>query len=138
MNAPLRIAALTAFAAVTACAGIGPDEALPTVTGRAIYPESAALPPNSVLWVQLLDVSRQDVRADLIAETMIPLEGKRPPIEFRLAYRHEAIKPSHTYSVRARISVGERLLWTTTESYPVVTRNSPDDISVRLVPARRN
>ena len=138
MNTRLRAASLIAVLMVAACTGLERAEAPTIVTGRAIYPESAALPPNSVLWVQLLDVSRQDIRADLIAETMIPLEGKRPPIEFRLAYRREAIKPSHTYAVSARITVGERLLWITTMSYPVLTRDSQDDVSVRLLPARRN
>ena len=89
-----------------------------------------------MLRVQLLDVSRQDARADLIAETTIPLEGKQPPVEFSLAYRREAIEPAHTYSVRATILVGDRLLFTTTRSYPVVTRGAPSDVSVHLDAAR--
>jgi len=97
-----------------------------------MYPKSSTLLSNSVLRVQLLDVSRQDARSVLIAETTIPLQRKQPPIEFSLAYRREAIKPSHTYSVRATIIVGDRLLYTTTRSYPVLTRGAPRDVFIHL------
>jgi len=136
MNLPLRMAMLIAVAALAACAGLGSSGESATVTGRATYRETSLVPPGSVLWVQLLDVSRQDVRAELISETMIPLEGRRPPIEFRLAYRQEAIKTSRTYAVSAAIRFGERPLFTTTESYPVLTRGAPGDVSVRLHPVR--
>jgi putative lipoprotein len=136
MNAAFRATMLVAALTAGACAGLGSEETTATVTGRAIYPESAAILPESALWVQLLDVSRQDGRADLIAETMIPLEGRRPPVEFRLAYRREAIDPSHQYSVRATINFGDRLLFTTTRAYPVLTRGAPHDLSVHLDPAR--
>ena len=134
MNVVFRVMVLVAALAVGACASLGSDEGSATVTGRAIYPLHRPLPPNSVLRVQLLDVSRQDVRPQLISETTIPLEGKHPPIAFSLTYRLEAIKPSHAYSARATISVGNRLLFTTTQSYPVITRNAPTDISVHLHP----
>ena len=127
-----RIAVLIAAVAVSACANLSSEGQVGTVTGRAIYSETAAVPPNSSLWVQLLDVSRQDVLAELISETMIPLEGRRPPIEFRLAYQQEAINPARAYAVRATIKFGERLLFTTTESYAVLTRGAPGDVSVRL------
>jgi uncharacterized lipoprotein YbaY len=136
MNPVIRVMVLAAALTAAACAGLGLDEGAATVTGRAIYPLQPPLPPNSVLRVQLLDVSRQDTRAVLLSETTIPLEGRQPPIAFSLAYRREAIKPSHTYSVRAALSVGERLLFTTTESYPVVTRGAPTDVSIRLQPVR--
>ena len=132
MKTSLRIAILVAAVAVAACASPSSQNPSATVTGRATYSEGTAVPPNSSLWVQLLDVSRQDVRAHLISETMIPLDGRRPPIEFRLAYREEAIKSSNTYAVRATIRFGERVLFTTTESYPVLTRGTPSDVSVRL------
>jgi putative lipoprotein len=136
MNAPLRMALPIAALALAACAGLGPDEGSAAVTGRAIYPPQSAVPPNSMLRVQLLDVSRQDARAVLISETTISLEGKQPPIGFSLAYRREAIKASNTYSVRASIIVGNRLVLTTTETYPVLTRGAPMDVSVRLEPVR--
>lgn len=132
VNVLIRVAMLVAALAATACASRGSDAGSATVTGRAIYPLHSALPPNSMLRVQLLEVSRQDVRAQLISETTIPLQGKQPPIAFSLAYRREAMKPSHAYTARATISVGDRLVFTTTESYPVVTRGAPTDISVRL------
>ncbi len=136
MSVSVRVVALVVALAVAACASLGQDEGTASVSGQATYPPDSALPPNSLLRVQLLDVSRQDTRAVLISETTIPLEGKHPPIEFYLAYRREAIKPSHTYSVRAAIVVGDRLLYTTTRSYPVLTRSAPTDISVRLQSAR--
>lgn len=131
-TALLRVATLATTVALAACASSLPEDRTATVTGRAIYSETAVVPPNSSLWIQLLDVSLQDVRAQLISETMIPLEGRRPPIEFRLAYQQEAINPARAYAVRATIKFGERLLFTTTESYAVLTRGAPGDVSVRL------
>ena len=128
----LRGTMLIAVAAAAGCASLASSPGMATVNGRAIYPQSGVLLSNSVLQVQLLDVSRQDARAELIAETLIPLEGRRPPIEFRLAYPREAIKPAHVYSVRATINAGDRLLFTTSESYRVLTRDAPDDVTVRL------
>jgi len=136
MTIPLRAAMLVAALALGACAGPGSGEGWATVSGRAMYASSSNVLANAMLRVQLLDVSRQDARADLIAETTIPLEGKQPPVEFSLAYRREAIEPAHTYSVRATILVGDRLLFTTTRSYPVVTRGAPSDVSVHLDAAR--
>jgi len=136
MSVSVRVVALVVALAVAACASLGRDEGTASVSGQATYPPDSALPPNSLLRVQLLDVSRQDTRAVLISETTIPLEGKHPPIEFHLAYRREAIKPSHTYSIRATIVVGDRVLYTTMRSYPVLTRSAPTDISVRLQSAR--
>lgn len=104
--------------------------------GEAAYPRSGVLLAGSVLQVQLLEVSRQDARAELIAETTIPLEGRRPPVGFRLAYRRDAIKPSSAYAVRATIRVGEQMLYSTTESYPVLTRDAPQDLSIRLQAVR--
>jgi putative lipoprotein len=132
MNVAFRVATVLAALATGACASLGSSEELATVSGRAIYPSSSMLLPNSVLQVQLLDVSRQNARAELLSETTIPLEGRQPPVEFTLAYRREAIKPSHTYSVRATIVVGNRNLFTTTRTYPVVTRGAPGDVSIRL------
>lgn len=137
MKASLRMAILVAAASAAACAGLKGDEGSAAVTGRAIYPHSSIFLRGSVLRAQLLEVSRQDVRAGLISETTISLDGRQPPVEFRLIYRREAIKPSQTYSVRAAILVGERMLYTTTESYPVLTRNAPADISIRLQPVIR-
>jgi len=128
---------LIAAAAAAACAGPGPDEGAAAVSGRAIYTQPGVLLRGSVLRVQLLDVSRQDVRGELIAETMIPLDGRSPPVNFRLAYRREAVRPSHTYAVRATIHVGERMLFTTTESYPVLTRDAPTEVSIHLQPVTR-
>ena len=132
MKASLGIAIPLVAAMVAGCAGLGSEAEWGSLTGHAIYPRANRIPPGSVLRARLLDVSRQDARAELIAETMIPLEGREPPVTFSLAYRREAVRSSHHYAVRATIDAGERTVYATTESYPVLTRDAPGELEVHL------
>ena len=110
MEAALRTVILMAAVLAAGCAGLGSEAEWASLTGQAVYPRTSRIPPGSVLRARLLDVSRQDARAELIAETMIPLEGREPPVTFSLAYRREAVRPSRLYAVRATIDAGERAL----------------------------
>ncbi|MGH9947616.1 MAG: YbaY family lipoprotein, partial [Pyrinomonadaceae bacterium] len=56
------------------------------VSGTVTYRQRSALPSTAVLSVRLLDVSRADAAADIIAEDRIDLAGKQVPISFDIAY----------------------------------------------------
>jgi putative lipoprotein len=106
------------------------------VSGRVFYRERIAMPPGAVLTVSLLDVSRADAAADLIARIDVPEPGN-VPIDFEIPYDRSLIDAAHTYSVRATIEVDGRLAWTTDTAHPAITGGAPRDVEIMLVSARR-
>ena len=89
------------------------------------------LPPNAVFEAQLEDVSRMDAPAEVIARTALKSPGN-PPFTFEIPYDPARIQSSHSYSVRARILAGGKVLFTTDTSYPVLTRAQTDTVSLLL------
>lgn len=110
--------------------GSGGINAAP-VRGTATYRERIALPPNAVLEVSLEDVSRAGARTELIARVTNEQPGN-PPIPFVIAYDAGRIIPSHSYAVRARILVDDRLWFTTDQNYPVLTRGHGSEVQLLL------
>ncbi len=102
-----------------------------SVHGTAFYRERIALPPSAVLTAVLLDTSLQDVPAAEIGRTVIDPAG-HPPYRFAIAYDPAAIKDQHTYTVRASITDGDRLLFTTDTAHPVLTRGAGDSVKIVL------
>jgi hypothetical protein len=84
---------------------------------------------------RLVDVSRADAPAEIIAEARIPLGGQQPPVSFALTYDAVRIDARFTYAVQARIEVDGQLWFVSTDRYPVITRGNPDraEIIVRRV-----
>lgn len=102
------------------------------VTGSVAYRERMALPADAVVEVRLSDVSRQDVAAPVIAETTVMPAGRQIPIPFELRYDPVKIEPKRTYALRATISSAGRMMFTTTNSYPVITRGNPTKVNLML------
>jgi putative lipoprotein len=102
------------------------------VTGTVSYRERIALPPDAVVLVQLRDVSLMDVAAKLISEQIIKPEHS-VPISFSLPYAAQDIDERMTYSVFATIRSGDRLLFVSDRSYPVLTRGHSDHVDLILV-----
>jgi heat shock protein HslJ len=91
------------------------------VTGRVRRGEGPAIPRGAVLRIQLQDVSRADAVAPVLAEQVVALQGQSFPVGFELEFDPAEILPQNRYAVRATISSGAGLLYTTTVSYPVLT-----------------
>lgn len=104
-----------------------------SVTGTATYPDRVTLPPGAVLEVALEDVSVADAPATVIATDTRKNLGL-PPFPFSLTYDPAGIDDRHTYAVRARVTLGERLLMTTDTHAPVITRDAPVQVDVILRP----
>lgn len=113
------------------------SEAEPTATlaGTVTYRVRIALPPDAVVTVRLLDVSLADAPSTVIAEQMIPVDGRSVPIPFALAYDADQIEARRRYVVRAEIHDAEGALrWTTDTAFPVLTNGAPSDgVEVRVV-----
>lgn len=98
------------------------------------YRERIALPPDAVLELKLLDVSRADAPAIMISEMSVPIGGV--PFDTSLSYEQGEIDTRMTYVVAATISSGDRVLFRTTSANPVLTRDAPSraDLVLRQAP----
>jgi uncharacterized lipoprotein YbaY len=100
-----------------------------SITGTATYRERIAMPPNAVFEAVLEDVSRAGAAAEEIARTRVQSPGN-VPIRFAISYDPGRIQSTHTYGVRARILVDEKVMFTTDTAYRVLTRGNPSHVSV--------
>ena len=105
------------------------------VSGTVIYRERIALPDDAVVKVQLQDVSKMDVKAEVLGEQVIKTEGKQVPIEYSVPYDPETIDERFTYAVSARIEDGAgKLLFISDTVIPVITGDNPtEDVEILVV-----
>lgn len=103
------------------------------VSGTVALRTQRPIPTNAVLSVRLVDVSRQDAAATTIAEDRIDLAGKQAPFAFDLAYERNRIQDRNRYTIQAEIRDGDRLLYITDTSYPVITQGNPRSVEITLV-----
>jgi len=103
------------------------------VTGSILYRERIALPPDAVVRVTLADVSLIDVPERVIAAIEILPAGSQVPIYFALQVPNREIDEDRSYALRAQILDADgRLLWASTERFPVLTRGAPDEATILL------
>ncbi|HWL70322.1 MAG TPA: YbaY family lipoprotein [Geminicoccus sp.] len=107
---------------------------LPTIDGTARSHGTAALPPGAVFDVYLEDVARADSLSGVVGVQEID-SVSRLPISFSLPYDPAKIDQSGRYAVRATVTVGDELLLTTNESYPVLTQGNGATVDLMLHPA---
>ena len=102
------------------------------VSGTVTYRRANALPPNSVLTVRIVDVTRQDANAPVVAEQRVELNGRQSPVSFDIAYDRSRIQERNRYAVQAEIRDGARLLYITNTSHPVITQGNPRNVDINL------
>ncbi len=95
------------------------------VTGVLTYRERVALPPQAVIEVKLVDVSRADAPSIVIASQVFEAAGRQVPFDFSLSYNPAQIDPRNSYAVEARITVDGQLRFITTQRYAVITQGNP-------------
>ena len=127
----------TALAAVITAGLIPAVHAQPatdfvTVSGSATYLQRIALPPEAVLTVRIEDISSAGNNAQVLAETREPFGQRQTPLAYSLQVPSSAIDPKQSYSVRATITVGSELRFTTTRLYPALTQGAPNLVNVVL------
>jgi copper homeostasis protein (lipoprotein) len=101
------------------------------VKGTATYRERIALSPDAVFEATLEDVSKADAPAVVVGSIRLQKPGQ-VPIRFEIPYDAARIDQSHNYAVRARILVGQQLLFTTDQVYPVLTRGHGNNVQIML------
>lgn len=131
------------FIVIVALATLAVGLATPTfaqttssVTGTVTYRTRNLLPPTARVVVQLVDVSRADAAATVIAEQIIEPQGAAPPYAFTLAYDPAQITDRGIYAVQAAIRDGERLLFISTRRTSVITAGNPtSNVEIVVDPA---
>jgi copper homeostasis protein (lipoprotein) len=109
----------------------GPAAAQASVSGAATYRERIALPPDAVFEASLEDVSRADAPAQVVGRTRIDKPGQ-PPIRFSIPYDPARIDAARRYSIRARITRGDQLLFITDQDYPVLNPGQSSQVHILL------
>lgn len=102
------------------------------IEGTVFYRERIALPPNTIVQVQLEDISRADAMATVMA-TVTLNSAKGPPYAFAIDYDPALIDSRMTYALRASIRVEGKLMFTTMD-YTDPFSGNPVDVLVRRVP----
>src|SRR5262245_5393690 len=111
----MRGFAVALAAALTACTTVAPPQpqppAMKTLNGTLVYKQRIALPPQTEAIVRLVDVSRADAAAIVIAQTRFNTNGRQVPLPFRLEYDPARIDSRMRYAVSGELRVGERILF---------------------------
>ena len=121
---------ITAAMSVAAIALADENGAAAKITGSVVYRERIALPNDAIVRVRLEAAAAPEMPAKRVAEVVIPTEGKQVPIPFELAYDAAAIHPGTKYQVRATISAGDRTLFVSRTTYPVITKGAPTKVEI--------
>ena len=101
------------------------QDSRPMLSGTINYRARIALSPTAVLTVRLLDITRKDVPAIVLAEKSISNPGN-PPISFALPYPFGGFAPNRNYVIDARIEVDGRLRFYSMRQYLVTSDNAED------------
>ena len=102
--------------------------------GSVTYRERIALDPKAAITVTLVDVSHADAPAKVIAKQRIRPRGRQVPIDFRLHYAPNRIKPGHRYQLQARIDRGDDLLFINKEAVPISPLDTKGPVTIRVQP----
>lgn len=131
--------ALCALAVACARSGTADSDVAGTVvSGTVTYRERIALPADAVVDVRLIDATRADAAAPVLAQKTVETKGRQIPIPFELPYDASNIETGHTYLVRAGIRSGDQLLFSTAAAHRVITGGHPTRVDLVLERVRTN
>src|SRR5215218_2565684 len=120
-----------ALAISLACVVSVHGSAAAQIRGAATFRERIALPPEAIFDATLEDVSAAGAPSIVLGRARIRGPGQ-PPIRFQIPFDASRIDPGHRYVVRARILVGTRPMFTTDQSYPVLTGGNGRQVALLL------
>jgi uncharacterized lipoprotein YbaY len=103
-----------------------------SITGAATYTQHIGLPADSVVKVQLVDVSIPGAPGTVLAETSFTVDSQPLPFPFDLKYDPTLIAFNHTYAVQATITVNGTVLFRNTAQYLVLTNGHPTHVNLTL------
>lgn len=105
----------------------------PFVSGTVLADAPVGLAPGSTLIVRLLDVTRADSDATLVAEQTFSIAGL--PAEFVLPYAKENFNSIRSYAVDASVMEQGAVRFIAMGKVGALTQGKPDRVTVRVAPA---
>lgn len=129
---PALIALASAFAAGPGITVAADAASGAKVTGFVSYENNDDLSPTAVLTVKLVDISRADAAAEVVAQQVIQTDGVQVPIAYQVDYDPAKIDPSHRYAIQARIDDQGSLQYISDRVYPVLTQGGKSTVSIEL------
>jgi uncharacterized lipoprotein YbaY len=107
------------------------------ITGMITTRSRTALPANAVFDIKLVDVSRADVKATVLASQSLVSGDRQMPIPFALVYNPSQIDSRLRYAVQARVTVEGELRFINTTQIPVITQGNSTEVEVIVDPVSR-
>jgi putative lipoprotein len=101
------------------------------LSGEVFYRERVALPPNAVLEISLVDVTRPGGLGELVASMQVR-PNRQVPIPFEIRYGNDDVDPRRSYAVRANILADGRLLFVNARSQRVLTHGHPNSVRILM------
>ncbi|MDD2769594.1 MAG: YbaY family lipoprotein [Methylococcus sp.] len=125
---------------LSACSWFKGDETNPhfaKLTGTASWHERVDLSPNAELIVRLEDVTRHDVRPELVGMTEDTWPGSSPA-SFEISFDRRVVADDRHYRVTAVIKQNGETVLATKRGIPVLTFGHPDRAELELyrIPGR--
>ncbi|MCO5190384.1 MAG: YbaY family lipoprotein [Anaerolineae bacterium] len=111
------------------------ENAETVVTGSIVSAESAVLPEDAIIQVQIQDTSQADAPATVIGEQIMEAAGAQFPIGFKVAYNPSDVDQRFTYSMGVRITdASGKLIFVSDTVVPVITNGHPtSDVTINVV-----
>lgn len=100
--------------------------------GTVTYLRKIALPATAVVTVRLEEVSRADAPSSVLATAIIPVSGQQVPISWGFVYDPNWLEPNGRYVVRATITDGGRLIWTS-DTAVALPQGGSDKLEINVV-----
>ena len=128
---PQMIRAAVLFCAVTPIAVPAVAQESTLLMGTIAYRERMALPATAIVEVRLEDVSRADAVPPVVARTRLERPGQ-VPIRFNLDVDRALVNPNGRYAVRATITDGDTVLFTSMDTALVLTQGRGQRVDLVL------
>ena len=109
--------------------GCATSDAIVEIQGEVWYKERIALPPEAVISIKVQDVSLMDAPAVVIAE--FERSDVSTPTPFQFLINRDQFEAGHTYTIGARISLNDKLMFISEQAYKV-DLDSSEPMSVLL------
>jgi len=103
-----------------------------SITGEISYLQRIALTEDAVITILLVDISKQNEKAQVVTEKIITNPGQ-VPISFAIQYNPDEIFPGNTYSLKAKIEDRGSLLYATDTVYLVINNGITENIKIEVL-----
>ena len=126
----LAIAVVVALVGVTVACGASGSTGV--IAGEVRFARDVTLPEGAVVTVRLQDTSLADASAVELGRAVIS-DADRLPVRFRIEYDPDQISQGNEYSLSARVTLGDELLYVNDTVHTVLTRGAPRNSDVVVV-----